>query len=62
MADDKKIVKWRTTRKGHKIGMNSKGLIIKGHPEVVGKNVADLKEELAPETTSEMLDRLAVVA
>jgi hypothetical protein len=56
MADDKKIVKWRTTRKGHKIGINSKGIIVKGHPEVRGKAVADLKEELL--TTSDLLERL----
>ena len=58
MKDDKEIVKWRTTKGGHKVGINSKGIIVKGHPEVVGKNVADLKEDLAPETTSEMLGRM----
>ena len=53
MADDKKIVKWRTTRKGHKVGLNSTGVIVKGHPKVVGRNISDLKE-----STGEMLERM----
>jgi hypothetical protein len=56
MADDKKVMKWRTTRKGHRVGINSTGVIVKGHPKVVGKNIADLRE-----STGELLERLTKI-
>lgn len=53
MADDKTITKWRTTKGGHKVGLNASGVVIKGHPKVMGKVFGDLKE-----STDEMLERL----